>query len=154
MAPAIGIGLMVAGTALSAIAQIKASQSRADAMRRQADLKTQQANEILRRGVVNVGFAEQEKADLTDAQVSAFAGTGFGVGTSELQFMEETARRANEEIEQIKLDAEKRAELVFFEGESLETQAGGVELAGFLGAAGTVFGAGGGISKTLLTGGG
>lgn len=151
---AAGIGLMIAGTTLSAIGQIRAAQARADGMRRQSDAKTIQANEILRRGMVNVGFAEQELVDLTDAQISAFAGTGFGVGTSELQFMEETARRAGEEIDQIKLDAEKRAELVFFEGENLVSQAGAVEEAGFFSAAGTLLGGAAKFSGVLTGGGG
>lgn len=134
---AVAVGATLVGTGISVAAQLEAAEAEANQASRAAEARRIQAAEILRRGEVNVMRARREAEKLSGAQLTAFAATGFSIGVSELRFMEETATLAREYINEIRLDAEKRAEQSLFEAVSFEGAAEDALTGGLFGALST-----------------
>ena len=130
---------LIGGTAISAYGQYKSSKARATAMRAQADAKRLQAFELLERNEINVQRT-REKGELFKAeQITAFAASGVEISEgTPLSVLEDTSAAISKNIADQKREAEFKAEQLFA-GADIDTRLSkDVELAGTIGAVGTV----------------
>lgn len=135
----IALGVAAAtSTGLGVYSAVKQSQDQADQAERQAEIQRIQADEVLRRADINVKAATEQFAALKDQQISAFAKSGVDAYQgSPLLFMEETARRAKRDIQNIRDEAGRKAQLILQGADNLANQAGDIRTAGYLNAGST-----------------
>ena len=101
--------LVVASTAMSIYAQQQEAQNQADIAKKQAELKRQEASELLARAEINARSLEQQGVELQASQQASFAGGNVGVGASPLMFVEAQNAKVKEEIALLHREANFRA---------------------------------------------
>lgn len=101
--------IVIAGTALSVYAQQQEAQNQADLAKRQAELKRQEAKELLARAEINAKALEQQGVELQASQEASFAGGNVGMGASPLMFVEAQNAKVKEEIALLHREANFRA---------------------------------------------
>ena len=98
------------GTGLKIIGQRKASDAEEAAARKEAELKRQQAFNILERFEMNEKAARRKGESFKQSQIGAFASSGAAVGEgSSLLALEQTNRTLQRAIDLEKFEAEAQA---------------------------------------------
>lgn len=136
---AVGAGAAIVGTGLSIFGQISGANAQSDAMQQQANLKQQQAAELLSREQVNVQIMKDQgvRADLHYAAESGSTGfAGGGVGGQML-----VQKYVSQNITNYERETEFQAYMLEQGGDIESQEAGNVSESGYVGAAGTLLGA-------------
>ncbi len=139
---AIVAAAMVGGTILSAVGQVKAARAKRQQAEAFAELKRDQAIEILNRSEMNAKEVFKQGTAIKGRQIGAFAKGGVALKGTALLVLQDTANKVAAKQRNIRYAAE-------WEATKLEREAGiesrfGVQLekAGRIQAAGTILGGG------------
>lgn len=112
MAEAALIGI-AAGTALQISGQRKASKAQEAAALRDAEIKRQQAEDILERLNINTESIEREGQRLRGRQEAAFASSGVDVGSNiSLIALEETSRSIDRALDVERFEAQAQINVI------------------------------------------
>lgn len=133
-------GLMLAGTLLSTIGQIKQARAKRQQAEAVASMKREQGDEIMKRAELNIEEVGKQGQSLKGSQVGGFAKAGVELSGSALLVLQDTAQRVAGKQRNIRYQAE-------WEQSRLEREAGiesafgaQLEKAGKVGAVGTLLG--------------
>lgn len=128
----------IAGTGISILGQRQQAKAQQLAALQQADAKRLQAQELLKRSEINVGFLKDEVAQFQAQQITAAAASGVDVGSGlTLVQLEKSNRMLAEQINIQRSEAEFKAEALL-RGADIDTQlSGDIRKAGMFGMLGT-----------------
>lgn len=125
--------------AVGAGLQIKNAMDQADNAEAQAEIQRQQAAEVLRRSEVNAKAAQEQAQQIREEQISSYAKSGVDAFSgSPILFMEETARRAKRDIQNIRDEAAQKARMILMGADNISSQAGDIRTAGAVAGVGTL----------------
>jgi len=127
--------MAISGMAMQAYGTYQAAQSQSSLLQQQAHLNDLKSNEILQRAQVNSDITREKSQEaMSDVQARS---QGAGIGSQAILVgMEETARLAAREINNINRDANFEAFMLQKETDSMRKQAKEIETAGTISALG------------------
>lgn len=130
-----------ASLAMNGVGQVMGAHSQAAAAEKDAAMKRMQASELLDRAAQNAETYQRQGDKLRGQQVNALASSGVDVGSgSSLTLMEETAHEVTRQITNMNREAQFKADMLNRGADVSMDLAADRELAGWLGAGGSVLG--------------
>jgi len=138
------LALSLIGASISAYSQIDSANKSAKAVRRQAILDLERANEVRRRRIARGEIFQQEGLEFQAKQATTIAKKGIeGSSGTALLLLEETSDRIKEQLIMNEKESNFEDAIARLNAQNLFNQATDIEMSGFISGIGTfAYGAG------------